>query len=312
MIAFITLIYCAIIWVIFFKLKLLPWTRTSQVSVVGIGLAAIFALLFSMNLFQPYSQDVRVYQRIIQIVPRVTGRVIDVPVAANSPVAQGEVLFRIDPEPFQYEVERLEADLRLKRIMLDDAKALTGARVAAEIKLDRAQAEYDQAVARLDHAKLDLRETTVYSPVDAMVTNVALSPGQIASVMASLPVMTVVDDRLLVIIATFSQSVLEFVEVGDAVEIAFDRMPGQTLSGRVEALIPATGQGQLPPSGVLMSWTDQPLSGRFGVRLQLDEAVDLPAGASGVAAVYTERGKAIRVVRKVVIRMTSWLNYISL
>ena len=174
MIAFITLIYCAIIWVIFFKLKLLPWTRTSQVSVVGIGIAAILALVISMNLFQPYSQDVRVYQRVIQIVPRVTGRVIDVPVQANAPVAQGDILFRIDPESFRYEVELLEADLRLKQIVLDDAKALTGARVAAEIKLDRAQAEFDQATARLDQAKLNLRETTVYSPIDAIVTNVAL------------------------------------------------------------------------------------------------------------------------------------------
>ena len=140
MIAFLTLCYCAIIWVVFFKLKLLPWNRGSQGAAVGIGIAAIFALLISMNLFQPYSKDVRVYQKVIQIVPRVTGRVVEVAVQANSPVKQGDVLFRIDPEPFQYEVNRLTADLRLKKIVLDDAKGLVGAQAAAEIKLDRAQA----------------------------------------------------------------------------------------------------------------------------------------------------------------------------
>jgi hypothetical protein len=86
------------------------------------------------------------------------------------------------------------------------------------------------------------------------------------------------------------------------------------VTGQVEAIIPATGQGQLPPSGTLLEWTDQPIPGRFGVRLKLDEQFgDLSptAGASGVAAVYTDRAQPIRIVRKVVIRMNSWLNYIG-
>jgi hypothetical protein len=48
--------------------------------------------------------------------------------------------------------------------------------------------------------------------------------------------------------------------------------------------------------------------------LKLDEqfgSLSLAAGASGVAAVYTDRAQAIRIVRKVVIRMNSWLNYIG-
>jgi multidrug resistance efflux pump len=315
MIAFLTLIYCGVIWLIFFKLKLLPWTRTSQVAVVGVGIAALFALVVSMNLFQPYSQDVRVYQRVVQIVPRVTGRVIEVPIVANAVVNRGDVLFRIDPESFQYEVDRLTADLRFKKIVFEDAKALTGAKVAAEIKRDRAQADHDKVLAQLDQAKLDLRETVVISPVDGVVTNLGLAPGQIASQMASLPVLTVVDTAKSVIIATFSQRALDFVEVGDEVEIALDRLPGRTLAGRVQAIIPATGQGQLPPSGTLMQWTDQPIPGRFGVRLEIDDQhadLTLSAGASGVAAIYTERAKAIRIVRKVMVRMTTWLNYIVL
>jgi multidrug resistance efflux pump len=313
-IAFLTLCYCAVVWLIFIKLKLLPWNGKSQVAVAGVGITAIFSLVVAMSLFQPFSTDVRVYQRVVQIVPRVTGRVIEVRASANTPVAKGDVLFQIDPEQFQYEVDRLTADLKLKKIVLDDARALAGAKVAAEIKRERAQAEHDQTLARLQAAQLDLRESTIYSPADGVVTNLALAPGQIASQMASLPVMTVIDNTMPIIVASFSQGALSFVAVGDPVELAFDGLPGQTLSGRVEAIIPGTGQGQLPPSGTLMEWTDQPIPGRFGVRLKLDEQFEdlsLTAGASGVAAVYTDRAQAIRIVRKVVIRMNSWLNYIG-
>ncbi len=314
MIAFLTLCYAAIVWLVFIKLKLLQWNRGSQSAVVGIGLFGIFSLIVAMSLFQPFSTDVRVYQRVVQIVPRVTGRVIEVPVAENAPVAEGDVLFRIDPEPFEYEVDRLTADLKIKKIVLDDAKALAGAQVAAEIKRERAQAQYDQTLAMFQAAELDLREATVYAPVDGVVTNLALAPGQIASQMASLPIMTVIDTSTPIILASFSQGALAFVAVGDPVEIAFDGLPGRTVTGRVEAILPATGQGQLPPSGLLLEWTEQPIPGRFGVRLKLDEQfgdLSLAAGASRVAAVYTNRAQAIRIVRKVVIRMNSWLNYIG-
>ena len=315
MIAFLTLCYSAIVWLVFIKLKLLPWNGKSQAAVVGIGLTGIFALIVSMSLFQPLSEDVRVYQNVVQIVPRVTGRVIEVPLTANARVAKGDVLFRIDPEPFQYEVDRLTADLRIKKIVLDDAKALTRAQAAAEIKRDRAQAAYDQTRAQLGNANVNLRETSVYAPGNGVVTNLALRPGQIASQMASMPVMTFIETDKPVVIASFEQSALDFVDVGDVAEIAFDRLPGRIVNGHIQAIIPATGQGQLPPSGLLLEWTQTPVPGRFAVQVQLEEAareLTIPAGSSGAAAVYTERAKAIRIVRKVVIRMTTWLNYVML
>jgi len=213
-IAFLTLCYSGIVWLIFIKLKLLPWNTKSQAAVVGIGVTAVFSLIVAMGLFQPFSTDVRVYQRIVQIVPRVTGRVIEVPITENVPVAKGDVLFRIDPEPFQYEVDRLTADLKIKKIVLDDTKTLASAQVAAAIKLERAQAEYDQVLANSRAAQLDLREATVYAPQDGMVTNLALAPGQIASQMASLPIMTVIDTTTPIIVASFSQGALSFVAVG--------------------------------------------------------------------------------------------------
>jgi multidrug resistance efflux pump len=125
--------------------------------------------------------------------------------------------------------------------------------------------------------------------------------------MASLPVMTFLSSDATNVIATFPQAALEFVHPGDGVEIAFDRLPGRILSGSVQAVVPATGQGQLPPSGTLMEWTTTPVPGRFAVVLELDDIGDLtlPAGASGVAAVYTDRAQAIPIIRQVMIRMTT-------
>jgi multidrug resistance efflux pump len=315
-IAFLTLCYSAIVWVIFFKLQWLPWNRGSQGAVAGIGIVSILALVIGMNLWQPYSQDVRVYRMVIPISPRVTGRVIEVGVQANATVQKGDLLFRVDPDPFRYAVDRLEADLKLKKIVLEDARALTGAKVAAEIKLDRAQAEYDQTRALLADARWSLKEATVEAPADGIVTNLSLRPGQVASMMASLPVMSLIQHGEPAVIATFPQSALAFVQVGDRAELVLERLPGQVIEGRVEAIIPGTGQGQLVASGVLEEWTESPVAGRFALRLALDEEKgeldELPAGAAGVAAIYTDRGTAIQIIRKVVMRMTTWLNYVIL
>jgi multidrug resistance efflux pump len=175
-IAFLTLCYAAIVWVIFFKLELLPWNRASQTAVSGIGITSILSLVLSINLYQPYSEDLRIYRHVIQITPRVTGRVIEVPVQPNTKVNKGDLLFRVDPDPFQYEVDRLMADLEIKRIVLEDAKQLTGAQVAAKIKQQRAQAEYDQVWAMLADAQWSLDETTVTAPASGIVTNLACVP----------------------------------------------------------------------------------------------------------------------------------------
>jgi len=314
-IAFLTLCYALIVWLIFIKLKLLPWNRGSQAGVVGVGIAGILALIISMNLYQPYSASVRVYQYVVQIVPSVTGRIVELPIRANQPIAKGDVLFRIDPDPFQFQVDRLAADLKIKKRLLDDAKALTGAQVAAEIKLEVAQANHDMTLASLEDARWNLRETTVLAPEDGVATQLGVRVGDVASKLASMPVMTFIQSGHHVLIATFPQSALKFVRQGDAVEVALKRYPGQILTGRVAEISPATGQGQLQPSGTLLEWTEPESPGLFAVRLELDAAhlhLEPEAGAAGVAAVYTDGAKAIRIIRKVVMRMQTWLDYVIL
>ena len=312
MIAFLTLIYCGLIWLIFFKLRLLPWNRTSQGTAVGVGLGGILALLIALSLYQPYSTEVTVYHRIVQIVPRVTGRVLDVPIQPHVPVQEGEVLFRIDPRPYEYNVRDMEAQVEVAERRLHDVRILVEKEVEPEIALVRAQSERDALGARLDSARLDLAEATVLAPSDGVVTNLALSPGDVAGAMTTNPVMTFIYDDS-VILASFPQQVMRHIQPGDEAEIAIDRHPGAILAARVHSIIPATGEGQLQPSGTLLTFEPEPRA-RFGVRLELEKEwadLPLPAGAGGNAAIYTDRGKAIRIVRKVIIRFYTWLNYLG-
>jgi multidrug resistance efflux pump len=326
-IAFLTLLYCGLVWLIFIKLKLLPWNRGSQFGVVVIGVSAIVALLVAMNLYQPYSKDVRVYNLVVEIVPRVTGRVIEVPVEGGAPVEKGAVLFRVDPRPFEYEVKRLQADLMEARANRDLTKAeyernqrarRTGA--VSQSDVDAAQAQYEALAgsvgsleAQLDQAKWNLEEATVHAPSNGVVTNLTLRPGQVASKLVGQPVMSFVSDEASRLVATFPPNVLRHIRVGDPAEIALDRHPGKILKARVATLVDISAQGQLAPSGDIPDWAAIAPTSRFAIRLELDEAssgAELPGGAGGTAAIYTETGKPIRIVRKVVIRMYTWLNYL--
>ena len=102
-------IYSAIVWLIFFKFKWLPWNFVSQVIVVTIPIFAIAALILLLNIAAPSSHDVRVINYGVQVIPRVTGLVTEVPVEANRPLKKGDVLFKIDAEPFELAVKALEA-----------------------------------------------------------------------------------------------------------------------------------------------------------------------------------------------------------
>src|SRR5688572_33195152 len=108
-------LYSLVVWLIFFKFKLLVWTTTAAVVVVTIPILGMAALILLLNVYAPSALDVQVVKYVVQVLPRVTGCVIEVPVEPNRLVRKGEVLFRVDPRPFQFEVDRLEAQLSSTR-----------------------------------------------------------------------------------------------------------------------------------------------------------------------------------------------------
>src|SRR4051794_6756660 len=104
-------IYSAIVWFVFIKMKWMPWNTGTQVTVVIIPIVGIAALILSLNVVAPSSADVRVIKYVVNVVPQVRGRVTEVPVEPNRLVKKGDVLFRIDPTPYELTVRSLEAQL---------------------------------------------------------------------------------------------------------------------------------------------------------------------------------------------------------
>ncbi|HEY6510387.1 MAG TPA: HlyD family secretion protein [Burkholderiaceae bacterium] len=117
------LIYSFFVWLIFIKFKWLPWNITSQVIVVTIPIVALAAMILLLNIGAPSSADVRVINYSVQIVPRVTGRVTEVPVEPNRPIKKGDVLFKIDPVPFQLKHRAAQANVEQLRAKLIGSRA---------------------------------------------------------------------------------------------------------------------------------------------------------------------------------------------
>jgi multidrug resistance efflux pump len=149
-------IYSGFVWLIFFKFKWLPWTTVSQVIVVTIPVVALTALVLALNVFAPSSSDVRVLKYVINVVPQVRGRVIEVPAEGNQAMRKGEVLFRIDPTPYQLQVNSLEAQLANAQGSsreLDEQLTGSVAQVsAARSAIDQATSRVVQATAQVDLA----------------------------------------------------------------------------------------------------------------------------------------------------------------
>ena len=122
-------IYCFFVWLIFIKLKLLPWTTPWKVAVAIFPIVAMAALMLLLNIFAPTTTDVRVVKYVVPIVSQVRGRVIEVPVENNRKVKKGDVLFKIDPTPYQNEVNSLEA-----KLISDEAKVGADRQRLAEVQ----------------------------------------------------------------------------------------------------------------------------------------------------------------------------------
>lgn len=374
MIAFLTIIYVAIAYLIFFQFKLLKFDLKNKIATAVIGVLVVCGILIAVNFLHPMTLDARVIQHVVQIAPRTSkpGRVSDVPIQPNTPLKEGDVLFRIDPRPFQYEVDRLTAAVKtaeqsvpqlqaavtaaeaaverleaqrklaqttlerdlgiqtkdpdaLSKQTIDDDRARVAAAEAekrgaiahaesARVALEVSDLQIAEAKAQLAAATLDLEEATVYAPADGFVTVLELRPGFVVA--PGQAVMSFVCESEGVVGATLAQEFSANVKPGDEVELCFDAYPGKTLHGKVDHVIRATGEGQLAVTGTLPTTSTKMAAARVPLRILIndDDLHDypLPAGASGAAAVYTDRAPSFKIVRRVMLRWYTWLNYVKL
>src|SRR3569832_2638912 len=146
------LIYSFFVWLIFFKFKWLPWNFVSQAIVITFPFVILALLIFVLNIVAPSSHDVRVINYVVQLLPQVRGRVIDVPVEPTSAVKKGDVLLRVAPTPFELDVRRIQAQLALAETRLKQSAALVKTGAASQIDGDRDRSDARQLRAQLESA----------------------------------------------------------------------------------------------------------------------------------------------------------------
>ncbi|MEM5404420.1 MULTISPECIES: HlyD family secretion protein [Paraburkholderia] len=380
-------VYAFCVWLIFFKFKWLPWNPVSMVIAFTLPIIALATMILTLNVVAPSTHEVRVVGKVLQVVPQVKGRIVDLPVEGNQHYRKGDVLLRIDPTPYQLAVDQLEGRLRAddaavseadasarqlsesvrreagkvstvqaslslatQRLKEQDALLAAGAgskfdrddamarKRELEGQLVSAQAQEDEAKAKLsaqsrgefaaiaaararrsetesmlESAKWELSQTVYRAPADGRVVNLQVRVGTMLVPLPLTPAFSFVEDDQ-ELIAFYGQNELYNVRPGDAAEVYLPTMPGAILEAKVDSIVWAQSQGQLPQGGMLPN--TGPLAStpnRFAVKLALDDQSKwplLPLGALGAGAIYTQHGEAIQIIRMVFLRVSSRLNYL--
>jgi RND family efflux transporter MFP subunit len=200
----------------------------------------------------------------VEVVPRANGRLQVVNVKLGDPVRQGQVIARVEDSEIreqvrgaeasyqvsQASIRQREADLKLAQNNLDRSRSLLDRQLlpqqtfddvdarhqAAVAQLDLARAQFEQAKARLDELKITLTNTQIVSPVDGFIGKRYLDPGAFASTNA--PVASVVDIRIVRMVANLVERDMRRVPVGTAANVEVDAYPGETFKGRVSRVAP--------------------------------------------------------------------------
>jgi RND family efflux transporter MFP subunit len=327
MIAFISLIYASFYFLVFGKGIVKTSPRNMSIF-VAVGVVLVGSIVFAWLTVAPNTKDGRVFQYVIPIVPNVAGQVIEVPAEPLVMMSEGDVLFKIDPFPYQAAVDRVTASIdqanaqkRLAQIELDRNVGLAQRSAAAQRDVDRWRAELDGAAAairsleaQLSNAQWELEQTVVRAPHDGFVVNLQLRPGAAARSFAATPAMSFISNEGKEVVASFSQSSIRNIQPGDPAEMVFALIPGEVFPGTVTHVVKATGTAQLTVSGNIPVFTGQPAAGRYAIRVKLDdpEVLDrLPQGASCSVAAYTSTGKPFHAISKVMMRMNAWMAYLT-
>lgn len=363
------------ICVAIFKIFRIPLNKWSVPTAVLGGVVLIGTLILLMNYNHPHTAMGSQMYVTTPLIPSVRGKVIEVPVIPNKQLKEGELLFRVNPTPYQTEVTRLEASLEQAKqavLGLDAAyKAAEASRIKAEAERDRTQLEYEryrsgfekgaftradvdnrrqyylgaqasveaaeaearraklaleaeyqgqntqvaEIAAMLEKARFNLEETSMRAPSDGYVTQLTLRPGMMVVPMPLRPVMTFVHQEERFFVGAFRQNSLLRLKPGFKAELIFRALPGKVFQAEVVEVLPAIGESQVQAQGQLYGSSQIRLNGRPLVKLKpLDDLSQyhLPLGTNVEIAIYSDSFEHVSIMRKVLIRMKSWQNYLYL
>jgi RND family efflux transporter MFP subunit len=268
-------------------------TIRNIIGFIATAIVFVVAILIGRALWvhymdEPWTRDGRVRAEVVNIAPDVSGAVVELPVRDNQFVHKGDLLMQIDPSHYQIAVEQAQAAVAARKAELqmrrDDAQRRADMDSLVVSKENRenathtasaAEAQYQQALAALDAAKLNLERTRVVSPVDGYVTNLNVYRGDYA--ISGSAKLAVVDSNSFWVYGYFEETKLPHVRVGDKADIRL--MSGGTLKGHVESISRGIYDRDNPQSRELLAdvnptfnWVR--LAQRVPVRVKSDSVPD--------------------------------------
>lgn len=281
------------------------------VTLVVVVLAALtLAWMFRDYLKHPWTRDGQVRAQVIQIAPRVSAPIIELPIADNETVQKGDLLFKIDPRTFEVALEQAQAAVTVAQAAAAEA-TVAAERVQGIYEKDKgavpelyvigiekareaAEAAVVQAKAGLTAAELNLEFTEMRAPADGRITNLKLRLG--SQVVANQPAMALIDVHSFWVHGFFKETQIRHVDVGDPVIVKLMAYPQQPLDGVVESVgwgiaqqNGSPGVDLLPNVNPTFDWIR--LAQRIPVRVKLTkipEGVDLRVGTTASVFVMAE------------------------
>ncbi|XUA19329.1 HlyD family secretion protein [Citrobacter sp. OP27] len=169
--------------------------------------------------------------------------------------------------------------------------------------------------AQLTEARYNLEQTVVRAPSDGYATQVLVRPGTYAAALPLRPVMVFIPEQKRQIVAQFRQNSLLRLEPGDMAEVVFNALPGQVFTGKLTAILPVVPGGSYQAQGTLQSLSVVPGTDGVLALIELEpnaQVESLPDGIYAQVAVYSDHFSHVAVMRKVLLRMTSWMHYLYL
>jgi len=275
-----------------YRIRLLSFLITLSAVVLA---AAFGVAMWRVYVEAPWTRDgtVRVY--VVTMAPQVAGQIVQLPVADNQFVHRGDLLMVIDPTDYKIAVELAEAAVEHAQVTALNAqreaqrrRELTQLAVTKEEKQTfesnaiADQASYQQAVANLNQARVNLRRTEIRSPVNGYVTNLLVQLGDYATVGKNL--ISLVDADSYWVDGYFEETNLDRIRVGDPATM---KLMGysQTLRGHVNSIARAINVANAQPNDLglatvnpIFTWVR--LAQRIPVRIHIDK---VPAGVHLVA-----------------------------
>ncbi|MGH7045771.1 MAG: efflux RND transporter periplasmic adaptor subunit [Stellaceae bacterium] len=278
------------------RLRILPFLITT----VAVALAAVLGrAMWQAYMAAPWTRDGTVRAYVVTIAPQIAGEIVSLPVADNQYVRKGDLLVVIDPTNYKIAVSLAAAAVQQAQANAANAQrearrrlALTTLSTTEEEKETYESnalalaASYQQAVAHLDQARVDLRRTKIRSPVNGYVTNLLIQRGDYATVGEN--VISLVDADSFWVDGYFEETNLDAIQKGDPATV---KLMGyrRTVRGHVASVSRAIDVTNAQPDRLglaavnpIFTWVR--LAQRIPVRIHIDHVPNGVVLAAGMTA----------------------------